>query len=574
MTDLFNYKRRHSLEVKIGNLSMGGDHAIRIQSMCNTSTMDTISSVEQCIGLFDAGADLVRLTAQGVREADNLGNIRSALIKAGYPQPLVADIHFNPKAAHAALKTVEKVRINPGNFADNKSSVIYNDEQFAKGAERVQTRFGEFLDDAASLDRAIRIGVNHGSLSERMLQRYGDTAEGMTASCMEYLRICKAHGFRNVVVSMKSSNVLVMCEAVRQVSEAMDKENLPFPLHLGVTEAGDAEDGRIKSALGIGSLLADGYGDTIRVSLSEDPVAEIPVAEKIRSFIERLAHAPHISNDDKLIYNREYEQRKDSVEIGEIGGDKQLVVVGDLRFHGSYTYSNDFHPDFIIRKEDNLNHVFEGFDEVIELETFQLDHAALSKLKSKEKALIILSSHHPNAIGDWRKAFAKLETAGVRLPVIINRDYMTEDLEQLYVEATIEMGSILMEGRANGLMITAPKVCPNKATQLAFSILQAARLRFTKTEYISCPGCGRTLYDLPSTIKRIKEATSHLPGLKIGIMGCIVNGPGEMADADYGYVGAAKGKVDLYKGKQCVERGIPQEEAVKRLLHLIENDKK
>lgn len=541
--------------------------------MCNTSTMDTKGSVAQCEALFDCGADLVRLTAQGVREADNLANIRKQLTADGYPQPLVADIHFNPQAAHAALKTVEKVRINPGNFADSKTAKIYDDALFKEAALRVKERFGAFLDEAQKLNRAIRIGVNHGSLSERMLQRYGDTAEGMSASCMEYLLICKEKNFKNVVVSMKSSNVVVMCEAVRLVSEAMDKKEFPCPLHLGVTEAGDAEDGRIKSALGIGSLLADGYGDTLRVSLSEDPTAEIPVAEKIKNFIDRLSRTPKIPFDETHAYDRNYDQRKDTHRLGNIGGDALPVVVADLRRSNKEASSLKMNPDFFINDSRSCQDAFEG-KEVVRIETLELNKEYLDKLRRKKDIVIILSSHHPNAIGDWRSAFLKLQTADIKHPVILHRDYMTDDEEELFVEATIEMGSILMEGRGNGLMITAPNIDADKVMRLSFGILQAARLRFTRTEYISCPGCGRTLYDMPSTIRRIKEATKDLTGLKIGIMGCIVNGPGEMADADYGYVGAAKGKVDLYKGRQCVERGIPQEEAVDRLIQLIKKDQK
>ena len=454
------YTRRKSSEVVVGGVKIGGENPIRIQSMANTSTMDTEGSVAQAMRIVDAGGEIVRFTTQGQREAQNMQNIKDGLRSAGYNVPLVADVHFNAAVADTAATICEKVRINPGNYVDPArtfKSLEYTDEEYADEIKKIESRFVPFLNICKEHNTAIRIGVNHGSLSDRIMSRYGDTPAGMVESCMEFLRICVKENFSNVVISIKASNTVVMVRTVRLLVSEMEKEGMSFPLHLGVTEAGEGEDGRIKSAVGIGALLCEGIGDTIRVSLSEAPEKEIPVARKL---VDMIPECAKIREDAKA--------------------------------------------------------------------TISDDTVTLSLNESK-----------------W---------------------------EDLQLKAAMATGALFIDGLANKLEIKNEGFSKEKLTDLADSILQAARVKFVKTEYISCPGCGRTLYNLEETIAKIKEATKHLVGLKIGIMGCIVNGPGEMADADYGYVGAGVGKISLYKGKQCIEKNIPEEEAVSRLLELINNE--
>lgn len=454
------YTRRKSHEITVGNIRLGGDNPIRVQSMTNTSTMDTEASVAQILRIAEAGGELVRLTTQGTREAENMDLISQAVRRAGCPVPLVADVHFNPNVADVAARYCEKVRINPGNYVDAArqfKQLEYTDEQYAQELQKIEDRLLPFLDICREHGTAVRIGVNHGSLSDRIMSRYGDTPAGIVESCMEFLRICVRHNFMNVVISIKASNTVVMVQSMRLLVQEMDKEGMTFPLHLGVTEAGEGEDGRIKSAVGIGALLTEGIGDTIRVSLSEAPEKEIPVA-------------------------------------------RQLV---------------DMIPE-------------------------------CSRLRQEAEEGI------------------KDDTVTLRLEA--------SSLEELQLKAAMAVGAIFIDKKAHLLDIEAEGFDEATLRDLSDSILQAARIKFVKTEYISCPGCGRTLYDLEGTIHKIKAATAHLKGLKIAIMGCIVNGPGEMADADYGYVGAARGKVSLYKAKECIEKNIPEEEAVERLLRFIEND--
>lgn len=456
------YSRRKSWETKVGNVVIGGDAPIRVQSMTTTQTTDTESSVEQAIRIIDAGGELVRLTTQGTREAENLKNIKTSLLEKGYSTPLVADVHFNPNVADVAAKFVEKVRINPGNYVDPARTfkeLEYTDAEYADEIEKIRRRFIPFLEICKENKTAIRIGVNHGSLSDRIMCRYGNTPEGMVESCMEFLRICVEQNFTDVVLSIKASNTTVMVQTVRLLVKQMDKENMSFPIHLGVTEAGEGEDGRIKSAVGIGALLGEGIGDTIRVSLSEAPEREIPVAVKL-------------------------------VEYAEESATKRAEAKAGIK------------------------------DETIYLE------------------------------------------------------YNEESLEDLQLKAAMDAGALLIDGFAKELIITNSNnsISKEQLTDTANAILQAARIRFTKPEYISCPGCGRTLYNLEETIAKIKHATSHLVGVKIAIMGCIVNGPGEMADADFGYVGAGRGKISLYKGKECIEKNIPETDAVEKLLQLIESN--
>lgn len=550
----FNYRRRHSSTVQIGNVPLGGDNPIRIQSMTSTSTLDTDASVAQCRRIFDAGADYVRLTAQGVREAHNIGEIRTALHAAGYTKPLVADIHFNPKAAFEAAATTDKVRINPGNFVDAARTfkkLEYTDEEYAAELEKIRRAVVPFLAICREHHTAVRLGVNHGSLSDRIMSRYGDTPAGMVESAMEYLRIFREENFNDVAISIKASNTVIMVETVRRLVAEMDREDMHYPLHLGVTEAGDGEDGRIKSAVGIGTLLAEGIGDTVRVSLSEEPELEIPVARKLVDYITaREGHAP-ISGCFAKAYNRIAPERRPTNAVGSIGGQNVPVVATALSPADVAAIATK--PDFFLSdvnwKEVDASDKSEGFS---------------------DDDVLLLTSHHANPVGEIEAFIHRLWDNGCKAPVVVRMSYDDTNEEDVQVKAGADFGALLLNGLVDGIVLDAPNL-PNNADAVAYSfgILQAARRRTTKTEYISCPSCGRTLYDLQHAVKEIKAATSHLKGLKIGIMGCIVNGPGEMADADYGYVGAAVGKVSLYKGKECVERNVPQDVALTHLIDLI-----
>ena len=550
----FNYRRRHSSTVQIGNVPLGGDNPIRIQSMTSTSTLDTDASVAQCRRIFDAGADYVRLTAQGVREAHNIGEIRAALHAAGYTKPLVADIHFNPKAAFEAAATTDKVRINPGNFVDAARTfkkLEYTDEEYAAELEKIRRAVVPFLAICREHHTAVRLGVNHGSLSDRIMSRYGDTPAGMVESAMEYLRIFREENFNDVAISIKASNTVIMVETVRRLVAEMDREDMHYPLHLGVTEAGDGEDGRIKSAVGIGTLLAEGIGDTVRVSLSEEPELEIPVARKLVDYITaREGHAP-ISGCFAKAYNHIAPERRPTNAVGSIGGQNVPVVATALSPADVAAIATK--PDFFLSdvnwKEIDASAKAEGFS---------------------DDDVLLLTSHHANPVGEIEAFIHRLWNNGCKAPVVVRMSYDDANEEDVQVKAGADFGALLLNGLVDGIVLDAPNL-PNNADAVAYSfgILQAARRRTTKTEYISCPSCGRTLYDLQHAVKEIKAATSHLKGLKIGIMGCIVNGPGEMADADYGYVGAAVGKVSLYKGKECVERNVPQDVALTHLIDLI-----
>ena len=454
------YNRRKTVSVQVGNTAIGGSNPIRLQSMTTTATMDTQGCIEQAIRIIEAGGELVRMTTQGTREAENMRLIREGLTARGYNTPLVADVHFNPAVADVAARYVEKVRINPGNYVDPARTfrhLEYTDDEYAQEIQRIRDRFIPFLNICREHGTAIRIGVNHGSLSDRIMSRYGNTPAGMVESCMEFLRICVEQQFMNVVISIKASNTVVMIETVRLLVKEMDREGMAFPIHLGVTEAGEGEDGRIKSAIGIGALLAEGIGDTIRVSLSEAPEREIPVARKLVDYAETSAEV---------------------------------------------------------------------------------------------------------------RASARIENG------ILFLDYNDSLLEDFQLHAAMDAGALLIDGKAKELKLSDPNIPSEQIRSTEDAILQGARIRFSKPEYISCPGCGRTLYNLEDTIARIKAATGHLKGVKIAIMGCIVNGPGEMADADFGYVGAGRGKISLYKGKECIEKNIPEENAVDRLLKFIEETMK
>ena len=517
----FKYSRRGASSVRIGNVEIGSGHPIAVQSMTNTPTLDTEASAAQVLSIARAGADIVRLTAQGVAHAQNLGAILRAVREAGCEVPLVADIHFNPAAAFEAAKQVEKVRINPGNFVDpgrTFKQLTYTDEEYAAELERIDAKLTPLLELLASRGAALRIGVNHGSLSDRIMSRYGDTPEGMVESAMEFLRVCRRRDFANVVISIKASNVVVMTRTVRLLARAMEAEGMCYPLHLGVTEAGDGEDGRVKSAVGIGSLLADGIGDTIRVSLSERPECEIPVAREILDVIARIAAEPAAPGQPAPGYDAAMPPAPAAVP----GWDTTMAV------------GVDFAPDAVPAEA-----------EVIDCSNLNAARAAF---------------HSALAAGSARPTIAKVAYAE------------GTSLDRITIDASVRLGSLLLGGFANGIWIDAPGIDAEKVRSLSLAILQAARRRTTKTEFIACPSCGRTLFDLPEALRTVREATGHLPGLKIAVMGCIVNGPGEMADADYGYIGAAPGNVSLYRGKQLAVKNIPAAEALPLLIQMIKDD--
>lgn len=540
MLHLNKYSRRHSQTISIANTMMGSQHPIRVQSMTNTDTMDTQASVEQAIRIFEAGGELVRFTAQGVREAENVKYIKAALLKHGYNQPVVVDIHFNHKAAYEAAKHADKVRINPGNFADGESTKSHNK---AQALQHIKTLFIPFLDLCKKHKTAIRIGVNHGSLSERIMATYGNTPEGMVASCMEYLHIAQEQNFKNIVISIKSSNTRVMVHTVRLLAHTLEQESMPFPLHLGVTEAGDAEDGRIKSAVGIGTLLCDGIGDTIRVSLSEAPEKEIPVTLDLIKITQSIDTPYPITEADQGHYSPYKYKKQASHAVQYVGGDNKAVVFTktpqDLK---TITLQSD-KP----LTEDTLNQLRE------------------------EKLIIIAKTSHANVMAAHRSLLLHLAALDIKLPVILAFSSNTTSKNIYMLEAAAKLGGLLLDGFGDGILLEG-QLDETFLEQTAYNILQASRVLFTKTEYISCPGCGRTLFGLEEVIEQIKINTSHLTGLKIGIMGCIVNGPGEMADADYGYVGAARGKISLYKGQECIKKNIPQDLALKELISLIKDN--
>ena len=610
--DLFNYSRRETSEVNIGATPMGGSNPIRIQSMTNTATQDTEACVAQAKRIVDAGGEYVRLTAQGIKEAENLMNINASLRRDGYMVPLVADIHFNPKVADVAALYVEKVRINPGNYVDAARTfkhLDYTDEEYAQELQKIRDRFIPFLDICKANHTAIRIGVNHDSLSDRIMSRYGDTPEGMVESCMEFLRICVEQDFKDVVISIKASNTVVMVKTVRLLAAVMEQENMYFPLHLGVTEAGDGEDGRIKSALGIGALLADGLGDTIRVSLSEAPEAEIPVARKLVDYIVQRQNHPYIPGADVPEFNYLSPTRRKTTAVHNIGGENLPVVIS-VRLDGNMEFNPQFVPDYVYTgrslpeqlREDTqyivdsdiwLSEAISGADMTGIWPSFKSDQLpfistcpsslkflfitymglndeAIACLKLHPEIVLVSQSIHPNRLGEQRALVHQMMKEGLDNPVVFFEHYSEDETENLQIKAAADMGALIFDGLCDGLLLyNQGSIDPVLLDTTAFGILQAGRVRTSKTEYISCPGCGRTLYDLESTIARIKAATGHLKGLKIGIMGCIVNGPGEMADADYGYVGAGRGKISLYKKKECIEKNIPEEEAVERLIELI-----
>ena len=616
MTDLFNYRRRSSSPVQVGDLQIGGDAPIRIQSMTTTNTNDTEACVEQAEKIIKAGGELVRLTTQGRREAENLKNINARLRADGFNTPLVADVHFNANVADVAALYAEKVRVNPGNYVDPArvfKKIEYTDAEYADELKKLEDRFVPFLNICKEHHTAVRIGVNHGSLSDRIMSRYGDTPEGIVESCMEFLRICKKEQFDNVVISIKASNTVIMVRTVRLLVDEMDRNDMHYPLHLGVTEAGEGEDGRIKSAVGIGALLADGISDTIRVSLSEEPEAEIPVARHLVDYItKREGHlmVPATASPD---FNWLRPERRKTRAAGGIGGSNVPVVIASLPnvlTPDAVEFGADTTPDYIYcgsslpanRKEGqkyivdfnaytgakdtypifpyNATPFISSVKADVKFLVLQLGAPSeeyLACLKAHPEVVVIAVSNQQNKLGEQRALTHELWINGLFNPVVFAQMYRHSTLEKadFQLEAAADMGALMIDGLCDGIwLMNDGDINVRDVADTSFAILQAARLRTSKTEYISCPGCGRTLYDLRSTIAKIKAATAHMKGLKIGIMGCIVNGPGEMADADYGYVGAGPGKISLYKQKMCVEKAIPESEAVEHLLRFIEEDMK
>ena len=624
--NLTSYFRRKTTEVKVGSVGIGGGNPIRVQSMTTVDTMDTMGSVEQSIRMIEAGSELVRITAPSIKEAQNLSLIKEELRARGFDTPLVADIHFTPNAAELAARIVEKVRVNPGNYADKKKfeEISYDDISYEKELDRIREKFTPLVGICKEYGTAMRIGTNHGSLSDRIMSRYGDTPLGMVESALEFIRICEDLNYYDLVISMKSSNPQVMVQAYRLLVAKLDEHQLkPYPLHLGVTEAGEAEDGRIKSALGIGTLLADGLGDTIRVSLTEEPEEEIPVAKLLVDRIDTAKASPDVS--DYPIDPFEY-RRRDTIEVMNIGGSNVPRVISDygdtsltdkkqLKSVGhSYLPEldkwgmNDTGSDFIYSGTSGSSFMLpNGLGEIIDFESWkdqkdktkyplfdinqlsnrqyhsdlnflrldvtELTNDVINFLNEQPKFVIILCSDEKNPLSSFRASFVRLINSGNRNPVIVEYTTDVNSQDQYIVDASVEVGGLLIDGLSDGVFLRSLKANEKSlANGTAFGILQAARTRITKTEYISCPSCGRTLFDLQETTAMIRKKTDHLKGVKIGIMGCIVNGPGEMADADFGYVGSGKGKITLYRGKEVVKRGVPSEDALDQLIDLIKTE--
>jgi len=620
------YQRYKSHEVKIGSIGIGGDNPIRLQSMTTTNTMDTEATVAQSIRMIEAGCELVRITAPSKRDAENLQNIKDELVKRGYNTPLVADIHFTPAAAEVAARIVEKVRVNPGNYADKKKfeEIEYTEDSYKAQLDRIAKRFTPLVEICKEEGTAMRIGTNHGSLSDRILSRYGDTPMGMVESALEFLRICKSLDYHDVIISMKASNTQVMVQAYRLLINKMQDEGMTYPLHLGVTEAGEGEDGRIKSAVGIGTLLEDGIGDTVRVSLTEEPEFEIPVAKNlVDRYADRIPHEEIEEITENPINPFDY-HRRNTHEVLNIGGKNVPIVMADFclkkkitpasLYALGYNYSvpldkwniADMACDYIFTGDNIVDFAIPGtlgivynhktwlenkgersypfldaktyLSKVEMSQKLNIVYACLSditdklitKLRSDSTSVLMIDSYNKHGMAEQRKLFIELMNANCNVPVIIGRAYGNLSPGKLQLQASTDMGALLLDGLGDGVFIAAENCGGDQMImQTAFGILQATRTRISKTEYISCPSCGRTLFDLQETTAKIRTKTSHLKGLKIGIMGCIVNGPGEMADADYGYVGTGVGKITLYKEKEIVQRNIPAVDAVDALIDLI-----
>jgi (E)-4-hydroxy-3-methylbut-2-enyl-diphosphate synthase len=602
----FQYKRNKTIEVKVGKITIGGENPIRVQSMTTTKTLDTEATVDQSLKIIKAGGEIVRITTQGKREASNLKSIKEGLLAKGCDVPLVADVHFNPSAAEIAATLIEKVRINPGNFtggAKKFRQIEAGSEEDKAGLRQIKEKLVPFLNLCKENNTAIRIGTNHGSLSDRIMSKYGDTAGGMVESCMEYLRICREEQFENVVLSIKASNTRVMVHTVRLLVARMEKENMHFPLHLGVTEAGSGEDGRLKSAVGIGALLADGMGDTIRVSLTEPPENEIPVARKlVEYFRERGECVPVQEVDDKYYSPFDYRKRK-TYSVLNAGGENPAVVVADIRNREIPEEPKEI-PEFVLCNSDQFDELPAGWAGVIRIvehsEASEIDSDKLlplfdisekwvaesgpvvvvirnsgftdeiiGYLRQKEDVILLLESDHINSTADQRAFFMQMQNKGLKHPVIVWKQYNDSDEEDFRIKSAADTGLLFLDGYGDGICLSGKQQQVAFLVSIAFGILQASRVRFSKTEYISCPGCGRTLFDLQSTTGKVREKTAHLKGLKIAVMGCIVNGIGEMADADYGYVGAGPGRISLFRNRELIRKSIPDKDAVEELVTLI-----
>ncbi len=625
---LTRYSRYKTRVVTIGDVPLGGNYPIRVQSMTTTDTMNTMATVEQSIRMIEAGCEYVRITAPSIKEAKNLENIKKVLRARGYKTPLIADIHFTPNAAELAARIVEKVRINPGNYADKKKfeSIDYTDTAYELELERIGERFTPLVKICKEYGTAMRIGTNHGSLSDRIMSRYGDTPLGMVESAMEFLRICEDNNYYNIVLSMKASNPQVMVQAYRLLIQKMQQYNMNYPLHLGVTEAGEGEDGRIKSAVGIGTLLEDGIGDTIRVSLTEEPEFEIPVAKAlVKRYTNRAEHKPI---PEVLPYNLYDYKRRESCEVVNIGGHNVPRVIADFSqkqtitpaslFAVGYNYSvsldkwnlTDHACDYIFVGDNSINFEIPGTLGIIynssvwknienpvrkyplftaeeyikadkksnELNFISINSDSLllsgSLIQQFDKTVVfVFETSNEHGMAEQRRMFIELMNSKSAVPVIIKRNYDNISKGKFQLHAATDIGALLLDGLGDGVWIQQNNcTLPKNVNTTIFGILQATRTRISKTEYISCPSCGRTLFDLQETTAKIRSHTNHLKGVKIGIMGCIVNGPGEMADADYGYVGTGVGKITLYKGREVVERNINSEKAVGALIDLIKKN--
>jgi (E)-4-hydroxy-3-methylbut-2-enyl-diphosphate synthase len=627
---LVSYSRRKTRVVNIGDVPMGGDNPIRVQSMTTVDTMDTLGSVEQTIRMVEAGCEYVRITAPSLKEAQNLEEIKKELRKRGYNVPLVADIHFTPNAAELAARIVEKVRVNPGNYADKKrfEEIEYTNAAYQAELDRIRQKFTPLVKICKEYGTAMRIGTNHGSLSDRIMSRYGDTPLGMVESALEFLRVCEDLDYYNIVLSMKSSNPQVMVQAYRLLVQKLDEEGFqPYPLHLGVTEAGDGEDGRIKSSVGIGTLLEDGLGDTVRVSLTEEPEAEVPVAQELVNRYTNRKTSIAIPEIKDYPINPFAYTRRATHEVANFGGHQVPRVIADfslkqkitpaslfsLGYHYSvpldkwniadnacdYVFANDTVVDFAIpgtlgivyshkvwldqkkndrvypfikaqdylnniEQSDKLNFIYACFSDV--------NTQLIEKLKIDATAVLLIDTYNEHGMAEQRRLFVELIDNDCKVPVVIGRAYRDLKPDQLQIFSATDMGGLLIDGLGDGVFIAAENCGSDKVVnETAFNILQATRTRISKTEYISCPSCGRTLFDLQETTAKIRSRTSHLKGVKIGIMGCIVNGPGEMADADYGYVGSGPGRITLYKGKEVVKKNVPAPQAVDELINLIKD---
>jgi (E)-4-hydroxy-3-methylbut-2-enyl-diphosphate synthase len=635
---LTEYVRRKTSTVTIGDVPMGSDYPIRVQSMTTIDTMDTTGSIEQSIRMIEAGCEYIRITAPSVKEAQNLENIRNGLRERGYTTPLVADIHFTPNAAELAARIVEKVRINPGNYADRKrfEFIDYTDAAYAAELERIRAKFLPLVRICKEYGTAMRIGTNHGSLSDRILSRYGDTPVGMVESALEFLRICEDEQYFNIVLSMKSSNPQVMVQAYRLLVQRLDEEGLkPYPLHLGVTEAGEAEDGRIKSALGIGTLLEDGIGDTVRVSLTEEPEREAPVAQAlIDRYTNRAARSQPIAAITSYPINPFQYTRRATQEVANFGGANVPRVIADysqtpVTSHDDLPPAGHFYlpvPDKWRMNDLGADYIYtgltpaqfmlpNGLKEVLDYIVWQtvadpmntlpmlsvteyltakrsgeplherlnfvhctwddLSDDLFDQLRTEQTVVLVISTDNAHAMAELRRLMIELINQHITTPVVIWRSYVTIPEADLPLFASTDAGGLLIDGLGDGIMLstnTSTATDRKRLNELAFGILQAARTRITKTEYISCPSCGRTLFDLQETTALIRQRTDHLKGVKIGIMGCIVNGPGEMADADYGYVGIGRDKIALYRGQEVIKKSVPADRAVNELIELIRED--